>query len=450
MTTYYVRADGSVTAANRANATSSGAAATSLSLSEMNTVVSGGNAADGDIFVLSAKGGVFSGAGITNAVASGITYIGETGYRPTLSLASTYRCQVAGVSRNTFDNLIILNAATSGIEFITSGTGHVVRNVEVSGSTNQCFSVENSCTATFYDVIGHNGTDDGLSAHGTAELTVYGGHFYDNNQNLSHVGTSVVRCYDVKFSGAKLGVDSGDLVVGTLANDNSQSYFYDCEFDGGVMLCIADSAIYAEFHRCTFKNRYVGTTVGLTNACVQAGNSGAARLSTVKFYACEFWQPPTGKTQCLLRNGTTGTFTLENCTFAQATETSTGLQITIQGGTTPANTVKNCSFYNCSVGIAGSTASVATVTNCSFYANTANSSGSIVITTGQVTADPLYIDAANNDYRISADSPLIATGTTGSALFDVDNRAYGSTLNIGAHSTEVLRPKVGYRPSVSR
>jgi hypothetical protein len=58
---------------------------------------------------------------------------------------------------------------------------------------------------------------------------------------------------------------------------------------------------------------------------------------------------------------------------------------------------------------------------------------------GTVTADPRFVDAANGDYRLAADSPLIDAGTDtpagGAAGFDLDGvtRLQGAHLDIGAY-----------------
>lgn len=85
MATYYVRADGTVSAANKASATSIDSAATALNLAAFNTCSTTGNAnvfADNDVIYFGNQGGDFTSQLLANDSGHYINIVGLSGARP--------------------------------------------------------------------------------------------------------------------------------------------------------------------------------------------------------------------------------------------------------------------------------------------------------------------------------------------------------------------------------
>jgi hypothetical protein len=117
-----------------------------------------------------------------------------------------------------------------------------------------------------------------------------------------------------------------------------------------------------------------------------------------------------GKIFAAQSTGSSGTYTLTNCTVV-ITETTNTLHYVFSGSYhCPYVVVKNSIFYNSSGGavkfIEGHEAGRYSGTYSCFYSVTSPPSG-----TGNITSDPQMIDPDNDDFRLRPTSPCIDTGT---------------------------------------
>jgi len=140
-------------------------------------------------------------------------------------------------------------------------------------------------------------------------------------------------------------------------------------------------------------------------------------------------------------SATIGNFSMTNCT---ANGAGAGYDLAVWVGTCTTAYVDHCTFYNCgtraiyiatnnsltsclvqncilSNPAAGSNYCIATyagdVKNCMYYNLNAPRSSNATVTSC-VNADPLFVNAANGDFTLSASSPALAAGTDGKAIGD--------------------------------
>lgn len=70
------------------------------------------------------------------------------------------------------------------------------------------------------------------------------------------------------------------------------------------------------------------------------------------------------------------------------------------------------------------------------------------VITGNITGDPLFVDAVNGVYRLKTGSPAIGTGYAVGLATDYEGSAWGTPMNIGAFSTGSTIPNPVYLSSV--
>ncbi len=93
--------------------------------------------------------------------------------------------------------------------------------------------------------------------------------------------------------------------------------------------------------------------------------------------------------------------------------------------------VKNNIFANCGPALDGHDAGCTIVNSNNLFYNTTPTTGCAVLGENNVTGDPLFIDAANGDFRISDQSPAVNAGV------DVGFDFEGPRPDIGAYETDV-------------
>jgi parallel beta-helix repeat protein/predicted outer membrane repeat protein len=234
--------------------------------------------------------------------------------------------------------------------------------------------------------------------------------------------------------------------------------------NGGGMTSYSNSSPTLE--NCMFTNNTAGNGGGMYSIyssptlenCIFTNNTADNGGGGMSSYNASF--PTLGN--CIFTNNTAdngGGFycasasTLENCMFTNNTAGTWG------GGMycrySSSLTLENCTFTNNMAGTQGggiNCASASTLDNCILWDNHANVGGSEIYTnnssptvtysdvkggwsgTGNIDADPLFVDPANNDFHLLILSPCIDTGNPNSPP-DAD----GSPADMGAFPFEGLK-----------
>lgn len=166
----------------------------------------------------------------------------------------------------------------------------------------------------------------------------------------------------------------------------------------------------ATFTNCTFQNFTLDGT-----SAVFAGSRQAAEITTsMTFVNCLFdniKNDNTGVTDALFSNSLANTTTLAmtGCTIYPRQTGVTALHFILRNGAGTLNsTIKNTIFMNdTGATITWNSGAVsATVTYSDFYLITSSPAG-----TGNITADPLFVDPANSNFNLRPTSPCLGTGS---------------------------------------
>jgi len=275
MSTYYVRADGS--AANKAAATSSDAASTSMNV----TVFNGETFSADDVIIFSNKGGNFTTTTVTipSAGTSGhpIIYKGETDYIPVWT-SGYWTIQQSYVH---IEAIRSEGAVASNFDFRgTDKVGITTKDLIAKNSINQSYQHEDNVIVVHENLYAEGAADEGISLHDTANVTVNGGQIVDCVSGAEwggDTGTNTVTLNDVTITG--IGATGKSLSWG------------------------ASTAHVITCRRCEFHENPAQTARIID-----------VYLGTVVFENCIFFNLTDGDYYILNRSGTTS-FKVLNCSF---------------------------------------------------------------------------------------------------------------------------------------
>ena len=239
--TYYMRADGSVTSANKANATGCGATSTALNVSNHNSATF----APGDTIYLCDAGGNYTTALIpptSGSAGNPITYINAPGSSPTINIASnTLNFYINGKSYINLSNITLgnTNAAAAAAPIYTAGiVDHInYSNLTLSATNGHLIYITGTGTnLTFDHLTGTVGSGGGYAvlsstAGPNSNYTISNSTFtngkgirIDNNASST---ISNVTLSTSTLNAVYLNNDSNVLVQDVTANSISQVAFYD-------------------------------------------------------------------------------------------------------------------------------------------------------------------------------------------------------------------------------
>lgn len=145
-----------------------------------------------------------------------------------------------------------------------------------------------------------------------------------------------------------------------------------------------------------------------TRGSIFAGEPGGSTIVTYTFKNCEIRGMATSsgsgsKYFFNIENGGL-TFTMTGCTVYAPAMTA---MFNNQTGVASTLTIKNCIFYaTTSSPFSSGSGTTTTATYSDFFQISSSPAG-----TGNITSDPLFVDAANNNFNLRPTSPCLNTGT---------------------------------------
>lgn len=326
---------------------------------------------------------------------------------------------------------------------------------------------------------GFAGTETAISqratyGEGEANETILSGDLNGDDSGLSNISDN---CYHVIYnpSGTTLTISTtvdGLSIVGGNSNtpggiggliyfdqDNKTAKLvgvtlrYASAWSAGAAIALNNSSI--ELENC-YMHEVVSThgvfqTIGSTNIrikntkfrdCYAHNGDGAvffSNASTVTVSNCLFYDNLAHGNAGVISNSWSN-FTFNNCTFSNNRSSTSGVLYSSVGNTT----FNNCIMYNNNkneynqdhfkVFLIDNGSSLTFNYSCyELTANylTSNNGSTSNLTNNNITSDPLFVDGANDDYRLSYNSPCLDAGNNSyiSETYDVRGASYSRKLN---------------------
>ena len=307
------------------------------------------------------------------------------------------------------DTHIWIKAGTYSTEDVTGGATGAVFQIDTAGGAT---------TPIIWE--GYNATTGTFGGDGTFECVVISA---GPNALTSAVNTSVVGAQHNVFKNMSFILASSH---GANLGTNDDAFFDSCYFgnNSGSGL-VADDRIVI-FNCVAELNGAEGFGIDSFNLIVNSiakNNTSYGVSPRVSWLSnCLFFDNGTANFLGGSASGTqTGVF---NCTFDGG-----GAAIGASGAAAYSVLVNNV-FYDCTVGIVGASGSENTVAskNNLFFSNDTDRTN-WPSDASDIAADPLFVDAANNDYRLKGSSPALIAGADAALIDGITSRSYS---HIGA------------------
>ena len=330
------------------------------------------------------------------------------------SWADALRTIQSAVGRAVAGNTVLV---TNGVyeSFTTDGLGITIRSVE--GPENTIVDGGGVSRCAF---LGFNTND--------VEMTTLVGFTLRNGRNMH--GT-----------GAFGGVVENCVITGNYAGKDNDPSFEGC--GGGLFKSIA--------RNCVISNNMAQAHGGGVDLCEVShciivdnqarGNGAGARRSSVS-------DSLIARNVSLNDRGSASGGGARNCRLIRCTVAGNlagpgGSSSPGQGGIDSCQSVENCIIY-------GNKLTDGTDSNANGSTITYSCLGSSVSGTGNIVADPLFVDSANGNYRLEADSPCIDAGAAGDLdlPFDLDGnpRVKGRAIDMGCYEFQTVQTETTTTP----
>lgn len=254
---------------------------------------------------------------------------------------------------------------------------------------------------------------------------------------LSITGASTSSVTNCRFQSNSTVAFGGAVEVG--GHQSPSVSLLDCEFENNSSVSAGGAVIWGSPNGVLARCRFTGNSAGSGGAVDQLPVGGMQNCSFVG---------NSGTRGGALRVSSNASVT--NCLFAGNTSTQYGGAMEASG----TNGITNCTFYGNTAAIGGGglyhgNANTATIRNSVFWANAPNQiTGSETVNycniqagyagTGNLNADPLFVNPAGGDLRLQSGSPCKDAGDN-SAMpagittdLDGNPRINGDTVDMGA------------------
>jgi hypothetical protein len=338
------------------------------------------------------------------------------------------------------DGILSKNAIISCFETSGTSVGIVYNNPKGLNSGNQVYQALGSASATYYNIEGTGGTDDGFSMHDTTTAIIYGGTLSTNDQGINIIENANLVAHDVVLdnnathdfwqtagtggvvseffnltSGGLIKIDSGTATItnSSLTGDKQAQggtlVLNNCSLEGVNTVFLGEIAIAGGSIN---GKSLIGASGGILNIskallvnagdhCVDTTGSPAA-VGTVNVNYCIFTGVAALKFGIAVRTGNVAN--CHNNVFFGVGGVGRGFYH--QGELNAKNNI----LVGLSDAFFTSAGRTGIVSHNALYGNTANFSGDGGSQTAGVTSDPLFVDATNADFSLQLMSPCFRAG----------------------------------------